>query len=128
MTTIIINNKNHSIEMPSKKYALAASKYGSDEYMEVQNARRDYPNYKVVTKATKRNDPLKGITYKKMEDHINANDAGSENEKYFKKITDKESLDSKRYGEVKSWFIKTYFPEYVNKKSNEKTQSSANVQ
>ena len=46
----------------------------------------------------------------------------------FKKITDKESLDSKSYGEVKSWFIKTYFPEYVNKKSNEKTQSSANVQ
>ena len=128
MTTIIINNKNHSIEMPSKKYALAASKYGSDEYMEVQNARRDYPNYKVVTKATKRNDPLKGITYKKMEDHINANDAGSENEKYFKKITDKESPDSKSYGAVKSWVIKTYFPEYVNKKSNEKTQSSANVQ
>ncbi len=128
MTTITINTKNHSIEMPSKKYALAASKYGSDEYMEVQNARRDYPNYKVVTKATKRNDPLKGITYKKMEEYIKANDASSENEKYFKKITDKESLDRKSYGRVKSWFINTYFPEYANNKTNEQTQSSTNIQ
>lgn len=128
MTTITINTKNHTIEMPSKKYALAASKYGSDEYIEVQNVRRDYPNYKVVTKANKRNDPLKGITYKKMEEYIKANDAGSENEKYFKEITDKKSLQSKCYGKVKSWFVTTYFPEYVNNKSNEQALSSTNIQ
>ena len=127
MTTITINRKNHTIEMPSKKYALAASKYGSDEYIEVQNARRDYPNYKVVTKSIKRTDPLKGITYEKMKKHIENCDSGSENEKFFKSLIDSKSARKATYGEVKAWFTKTYFPQYSKNDKNEE-QSSTNAQ
>lgn len=69
--TLTINRKNHTIEMPTKKYASAASKYGSDEYKEVQAAHADYPNFKVVTrKSAKRHDNLKGLTYEVMETYI----------------------------------------------------------
>ena len=48
MTSISINAKNRTIEL-SKTFAKAASLFGSDEYKQLQEARRDYPNYRVVT-------------------------------------------------------------------------------
>ncbi len=48
MTTITINAKNRTIEM-NKTFAKAASIFGSDEYNQLQEARRDYPNYRVIT-------------------------------------------------------------------------------
>lgn len=114
MTTIKINTKNHTIEMPSKKYALAASKYGSDEYIEVQNARHDYPNYKVVTrKAAKRKDTLKGLTYDVMERYIASHDTNNEirNHYDFLRGNSEETSSRSTYGEIKAWFLTTY-PNY----------------
>ena len=48
MTTITINAKNRTIEL-SKTFAKAASLFGSEEYNQLQVARRDYPSYRVVT-------------------------------------------------------------------------------
>ena len=48
MTTITINAKNRTIEL-SKAFAKAASLFGSEEYRQLQEARRDYPNYRVIT-------------------------------------------------------------------------------
>ena len=59
MMTLTINRRNHTIEMPTKKYATAASKYGTVEYNEVQAARRDYPNYNVVTRKA----PIKSFLF-----------------------------------------------------------------
>ena len=53
MKTIAINNKNHTIELPSKKYAAAASKFGTEEYKTLQQVRRDYPTYRVTTSSRK---------------------------------------------------------------------------
>ena len=47
-TTITINAKNHTIEM-NKTFAKAAATFGTDEYKMLQDARRDYPSYRVVT-------------------------------------------------------------------------------
>ena len=70
-----INSINHTIEMPTKKYATAASKFGTVEYNEVQTARKDYPTYKVVTrKVPKRADTLKGLNYEVMETYISKHD------------------------------------------------------
>lgn len=52
MSNIIINSKNHTIEM-NKAYAKKAAKYGSPEYNELQDVRRDYPAFRVVTVAKK---------------------------------------------------------------------------
>ena len=47
-----INQKNRAIEM-SKKFAKAASVFGSREYKQLQEVRRDYPDFSVVTVSRK---------------------------------------------------------------------------
>ena len=67
MTNLTINAKNHTIEM-TKSFSKAASKFGSPEYNEWQNARRDYPTYRVATVTKKGAKPeYKGLTYAYME-------------------------------------------------------------
>ncbi len=71
-----INEKKMAIEM-TKKFAAAARKFGTKQYRDLQEARRDYPNFKVVTitrKATGCQDTYKGLTYKFMEDYIQKHD------------------------------------------------------
>ena len=66
MTNITISNATRSIEL-SKKFAAAAAKFGSDEYKMLQEARRDYPDYKVVEISRKNpksnKSTFKGLTY-----------------------------------------------------------------
>lgn len=75
MTNLTINNKAHTIEM-TKKFEKAASRFGSDEYKALQEARKDYPTYKVVVKTstTKSKESFKGLTYDYMEKYIDAHD------------------------------------------------------
>ena len=112
MMSLTICSRNHTIEMPTKKYATAASKFGTAEYNELQAARRDYPNYKVVTrKVSKKSDNLKGLTYEVMEKYIESHD--NEN-KAIKKQYDflrgkaDGSVCSASYGEIKKWFLSTF--------------------
>ena len=74
MSNIYLNHKNHTIEM-NKTFSAAASKYGSPEYVELQNARRDYPTYLIVTVAKKAaKSDYKGLTYEYMEKYIKTHD------------------------------------------------------
>ena len=61
----------------TKKEMTAASRYGSDAYKELQNARRDYPGFAVIT-ATRQvktqRETFKGLTYEYMEKYIKAHD------------------------------------------------------
>ena len=45
---MFINEKKKAIEL-SKKEAKAAAKFGTTEYKQLQEARRDYPTFSVVT-------------------------------------------------------------------------------
>ena len=112
MMTLTINRRNHTIEMPTKKYATAASKFGTVEYNEVQAARRDYPNYNVVTrKAPKRAAHLKGLTYEIMEDYIKNHDNDNKdalNQYNFLRGKADGSVCSASYGEIRKWFLTTY--------------------
>lgn len=69
MTNLTINNKNRTIEM-TKKFAKAASRYGTEEYNVLQAARKDYPTYQVVTKSSggkgKGKENHRGLTYEYM--------------------------------------------------------------
>lgn len=115
MMTLIINRKANTIEMPSKKYAHAASKYGSREYNEVQAARVDNPTYEVITRKTvkKNNNTLKGLTYEVMEKYISNHDENGKIKKQydFLRGNAEESSCSATYGEIRKWFLKTY-PNY----------------
>jgi hypothetical protein len=123
MITIKINYKNHTIEMPTKKFANAACRYGTDEYKALQGARSDYPNFRVViTRAnTKRKDSLKGLNYEFMESYIKNHDEDGSILRVFnkKRGLDAESLSSLTYGEIKAWFLEQY-PEIKNINDNNK--------
>ncbi len=114
MATLKINERNHTIEMPSKKFANAASRYGTEEYKMLQGARADYPNYKVVVakSATRTKDSFKGLDYDFMESYIQKHDEDGSLMEAFKRMRgmDCEVASSLYYGEIKKWFL-TQFPE-----------------
>ena len=112
-----INFKKHTIEM-TKKFAAAAAKFGTQEYNDLQEARRHYPSYKVVTIAHKTGkSSFKGLNYEYMKSYIEKHD--DENKTImatFDTLTGKSEeakemrMNSASYIEVKKWFLKQ-FPE-----------------
>ena len=135
--SLTINERNKTIEM-TKKFANAAKRYGSDEYRDLQNVRKDYPTYKVVTRSTKRKkDSFKGLNLDYMEEYIKTHEKENNTvltdfyalygkDEAGKKIKiDDENIDRASYGQIKKWFLKQYpvFKEYtenINKILNEK--------
>ena len=130
MTTIKINEANRTIEV-TKAFANKASKFGSDEYKMLKEARNDFPTFRVVTKsAGKRKGTFKGLTITYMKEYIEKHD--SENMKDFCILCGRnenwEIVDLARmvtYGEIKAWFLKKYpeFNEYT-KNANTILQSA----
>ena len=61
----------------TKKEMSAASRYGSDAYKELQNARRDNPGFQVIVathKVKTQRETYKGLTYEYMERYIDSHD------------------------------------------------------
>ena len=122
MTAITINAKNRSIEL-TKTFATASSKFGTPEYDQLQQVRKDYPNYKVVTvtrKATKTDKPsYKGLTYEYMVKYIKSHDKAEENMKEFMELRgvseegENALAESAHYQTIKDWFLGKY-PEIAN--------------
>ena len=114
---MFINEKKCAIEM-SKKEAKAAAKFGSDEYKDLQTARKDYPNFKVVTvtrKSTAKKNPFKGLTYEYMEMYIEKHDDDDKSimaeYKMLRGLTDEAEevlAESFTYPEMKDWFLKKF--------------------
>ena len=112
-----INMYEHTIVL-TKKEMTAASRYGSDAYKELQNARRDYPGYEVVivTRTVKtQRETYKGLTYAYMERYIQAHDDEQKTIWMEYKIYRGEPLDPKdeipvpyTYREMREWFLSKY--------------------
>lgn len=117
MTAITINAKNRTIEL-TKTFATASSKFGTPEYDQLQQVRKDYPNYKVVTiarKAPKSDKPtFKGLTYEYMVKYIKSHDNAEENMAEYMELRGiseegEEALaESFNYQEMKDWFLEKY--------------------
>ena len=113
MSNIIINRKNRTIELTSKKFATASSRYGTDEYKELQNACRENSGFKVVVVARKTTkSSYKGLTYKYMEDYIAKHD--DENNTIMVEFNilrakteeaEEAFAESLTYQEMKEWFL-----------------------
>ena len=118
MNNLNVNMKNRTIEM-TKKFAAASSKFGTEVYKTLQEVRRDYPSYKVVTitrKASKSDSSaFKGLTYEYMEKYI----AGHDDEEksimleYMMLRGESEEAEeafaeSASYQEIKDWFLDTF--------------------
>lgn len=114
MTNMTINTKSNTIEM-SKKFAKAASRYGTPEYKDLQAARADYPTYKIVTKTvSKKKDSFKGLTYEYMESYIKTHDNANEMMSKYNFLRaaseskDDEFAEAVSYGTIKKWFLAQY--------------------
>lgn len=84
MTNITVNRKMRTLEI-TKKFDKASSRYGSDEYKELQDALAQNAGFKVVVKSatSKKKETYKGLTYEYMEKYIKAHDEdGSIMEEY----------------------------------------------
>lgn len=112
---ISINSKKNTIEI-TKAFEKAASRFGSDEYNMLRQARNDNPYFRVVIIKRKTSAvSFKGLTYEYMEKYIKAHDdeARSIMAEYEDLRATSESAmdaiaDSLSYGEMKAWFLSKY--------------------
>ena len=114
---MFINEKKNAIEL-SKKEAAAAANFGTPEYKALQEARRDYPGFKVVTitrKSTAKKESYKGLTYGYMETYIQKHDDEKQSimaeYKMLRGLTEEAEevlAESFSYQEMKDWFLKKF--------------------
>lgn len=115
MTTITINEKKNVIVM-SKATAKAASVFGTQEYKDLQEVRKAYPNFRVEVKKAPKRDNYKGLDYKFMKKYIEQHDDEEKTimEEYNmlrgKDENGNTVSDAASYGEIRSWFL-DMFPE-----------------
>lgn len=128
MTSISINNKNHTIEL-SKSFAKVATIFGTDEYNQLQTVRRDYPNYRVVTlkqKSTTKAEFAK-LSFDFMDKYVKSHATSDELKTEYLGLRglngnwekDENGL-AEDYQIVKDWFLNT-FPEFEQFHNERKT-------
>ena len=107
------------IEM-TKAEAKAAGTYGTAEFEELANLRKEFPNFRIVTKASKSKDNMKGLDANYMEKYIKSHDKSGEVLKEFYSLRGLDENGKKidfapvaPYGTLKQWFL-TYFPEVAD--------------
>ncbi len=103
MSNITINYKKSTIEI-TKSFEKKASVYGSDAYIELCDARKEFPTYRLVIKANKSNNSFKGMDYDFMIEYINKHDHADDHLEEFNKLRE----NNLTYGEIKDWFVTTY--------------------
>ena len=78
MTNITINYKKNTLEI-TKSFEKKASAYGSREYNELANVRKEFPDFRIVVKAAKTKSTFKGMDYDFMREYIEKHDKAEEN-------------------------------------------------
>ena len=115
MTTITVSVRTHSLVL-TKSFAAKAAIFGSDEYKMLQEARCDYPGYKVTVGKTKEaKNVYAGLDYDYMEKYIAAHDNEEKTvmaEYMMLRGKSKDALEiqagSASFLEIRSWFLKTF--------------------
>lgn len=98
-----------------RTFAKRAETVGSDEYVMLQNARRDYPTYTVVRRQIKRNankECYRGLTYEYMESYIDTHADAAVRRAEYGRLRLLAKCHSVRYPTIKQWFL-TAYPEVV---------------
>ena len=117
---MFINESSKVIEMTKSEYRTAHT-YGTPEYDNLQEVRKAYPGFRVITKERKKVDRLKGLDVDYMKNYIIKHD-GKESEiwKVFCQLRGLNVNEEKQelaaavgFGELRMWFL-TKYPEIEN--------------
>ena len=114
---MIINESTRTISL-TKKEMTAARHVDSLEYKKLQNVRRDYPGFTVITVSRKvktQRETYKGLTYEYMEKYIKSHDDAEKTIWREYKIYRGTPLDpadelpvAYNYNQMKEWFLEKY--------------------
>lgn len=88
----------------------------SIEYAHLQEVRRDYPDFKVITRTIKKNpqkETYKGLTYEYMEDYILRHETEETALNVIKEFNELRNISKchkqgLRYPTIKKWFLNKY--------------------
>lgn len=113
--TLTIRHETREIVM-DRTFAKFSKNTRSEEYAHLQQVRRDYPTYTVITRTIKRNSNKKtynGLTYEWMEDYILTHGTAEESERILNEFNEMRLIaecHSKafRYPVIKKWFLEMY--------------------
>ena len=113
--TLTIRHETREIVM-DRTFAKFSKNTRSEEYAHLQQVRRDYPTYTVITRTIKRNSNKKtynGLTYEWMEDYILTHGTAEESERILNEFNEMRLIaecHSKafRYPVIKKWFLEKY--------------------
>ena len=111
-SVIKVDFENKVIYM-NRIFAKEAANAKSDEYRQLQEVRKDYPDYPVKIRTIKKQplkESYKGLTYDFMENYILTHPNSIENKAEFDKMITLSKWHSLRYPTIKKWFLHT-FPE-----------------
>lgn len=137
-TGLTINATANTIEM-TKEFAKKAKYYGTEEYTQLQKARKDYPTYSVVTRKSVSKESYKGLTINYMYNYIKKHPETVVMEdntemstlEVFREIAGLDesgkklvTVETAFYGEIRAWFLDIY-PEVKDQKDNIKKLLSA---
>lgn len=109
-----------------------AKYYGTEEYTQLQKARKDYPTYSVVTRKSVSKESYKGLTINYMYNYIKKHPETVVMEdntemstlEVFREIAGLDesgkklvNVETAFYGEIRAWFLDIY-PEVKDQKDN----------
>ena len=113
--TLKINHEECLIIM-DRTFAKNAENTRSEEYAHLQEVRKSYPEWKVVTRTIERNpskESYKGLTYEYMEDYILRHESEEKQLDAIKEFNELRTISKchkqgLRYPTIKKWFLEKY--------------------
>lgn len=121
MTNILRIDFDKKLIVMDRAFRANCQNTASDEYAQLQNVRRDYPNFTVMTRQIKKNPrkkTYKGLTYEYMEDYILMHEEGEARREVLAEFHEMQIIaechsKAYRYPVIKNWFLNRY-PEIVD--------------
>lgn len=116
---VTINANNRTIEI-TKQFEKAASRFGSDEYKALKEAKLDNPTYRVVIKKKASGDRMKGLTMEYIKNYIEKHPVdvvftyiNEYEEEVAEEMTAANALknmieDKENFLTIKNWFLGIY--------------------
>ena len=113
--TLKIDFENSRIVM-DRTFAKKVQNTNSEEYRHLQQVRKDYPTFTVVTRQIKKNpnkETNKGLTYDYMRFYIFTHESADNRKKVIEEFEELVLISqchsqSKRYPVIKNWFLNKY--------------------